>query len=80
MDSLERTYEFWAIIKITGDKRYVGPLIIRSRRGGITSTTPPIPTGVNRKVLAHWLSHRIPKSDGSIETIFHVNCGGILES
>jgi hypothetical protein len=80
METIEKVYEMRAIHLITGQERYSGKLIIRSRRGGITSTTPPIPAEVSHKKLAHWLQQRLSQSDKIVVTTYDVNFGGIVDN
>lgn len=73
---LEFSYICWAFAKITGKADFTGWVVVRSRHGGICSTTPPLPAGVNRRKLAKALADLLPQdNDEIIETRFFVNRG-----
>ncbi len=73
---LEFSYHCWAFAMITGATDFTGWVVVRSRRGGICSTTPKLPPGVNRRKLAKALADLLPQdNDEIIETRFFLNRG-----
>ena len=54
----------YALCKIAGASDFTGTITIMCLNGGIRSTTPPLPSGVDLKILAEMLAPILPKDTG----------------
>lgn len=67
----------YALCKIAGAADFTGAITIMCRDGGIRSTVPPHPPGVDLKELARMLAPILPQDTGgkTVAVVAHLNQG-----